>query len=115
MIEGVDTSILFLGGLVRETGRLGFKAQVVKELSRRLPDCLIFNQDPNSTHQGIPDLLILNGNRWAMLETKAATKAKRQPNQEYWVERYGEMSYAAFISPENEGEILDALERALTA
>lgn len=115
MIEGVDTSILFLGGFVRETGRLGFKAHLVKEIARRFPDCVIFNQDPNATHQGIPDLLILHGARWAMLETKGATKAKREPNQEYWVDAYNNMAFAAFISPENEGEILDALQQALTA
>lgn len=112
MIEGVDTSILFLGGIVRETGITGFKAQLIRELERRFLGCVIFHQDPNATHQGIPDLLILHNDRWAMLETKGALKSRRQPNQEYWVDFYNELSFAAFISPENEGEILDALQSA---
>lgn len=98
---------------MRETGRAGFKAHLLKELEHRFPGCVIFHQDPHATHQGIPDLLILHNNNWAMLETKAAVKAKRQPNQEYWVHIYNEMSFAAFIYPENEGEILDALQHSL--
>jgi len=98
---------------VRETGRLGFKAQLVKELASRFPDCVIFNLDPNTMHQGIPDLLILHNNKWAMLETKGAPTSRRRPNQEYWVDFYNELSFAAFVYPENEGEILDALQHAL--
>ena len=98
---------------MRETGRTGFKAHLMKEIVQRFPDCIMFHQDPNVTHQGIPDLLILNGERWAMLETKGAPRSKRQPNQEYWVSFYNEMSFAAFVYPENEGEILDALQSAL--
>lgn len=99
---------------MRETGRNGFKSQLIKELERRFPGCVLIHQDPNTTHQGIPDLLIFHGCRWAMLETKGAPKAKRQPNQEYWVDYYNEMSFAAFIYPENEGEILDALQSAFS-
>lgn len=112
MIEGVDTSILILGGTVRETGAYGFKARLLKELDRRFPGCVIFHMDPNSTHQGIPDVLILYRTHWAMLEVKGAADAKRQPNQPYWVEFYDNLSFAAFVYPENEGEILDALQQA---
>lgn len=98
---------------MRETGRLGFKASLVKELSLRFPGCVIFNMDPNSTHQGIPDLLILNQNNWAMLEVKGAADLKRQPNQEYWVDFYDELAYASFVYPENVEEVLDELQQAL--
>lgn len=96
---------------MRETGRTGFKTQLIKELESRFPDCVIFHQDPSATHQGIPDLLILHKGRWAMLETKGAPRSKRQPNQEYWVDFYNEIGFAAFIYPENEGEVLDALQQ----
>jgi hypothetical protein len=98
---------------VRETGRAGFKSQLIKELENRFPGCVIFQQDPNATHQGIPDMLILYNTQWAMLETKGAPRSKRQPNQSYWVDYYNDLSFAAFIYPENEGEILDALQSAL--
>lgn len=100
---------------MRETGRAGYKAQLIKELEIRFPGCMIIPLDPNSIFQGVPDLLILFGTRWAMLEVKKATKAKRQPNQPYWVDHFDEMSFAAFIYPENEGEILDALQQAFVS
>lgn len=99
---------------MRETGRLGFKASLVKEISERFPNCVIFNQDPNTTHQGIPDLLILCNDKWAMLETKGAPGSKRQPNQEYWVDFYNELSYASFVYPENVEEVLDELQRSFS-
>jgi len=99
---------------VRETGRGGFKATLIKELERLFPGCVIFNQDPLRTHQGIPDLLILYMDKWAMLETKAATRSERQPNQEYWVDHYNEMSFAAFVSPENVEDVLDAIQLAFS-
>lgn len=100
---------------MRETGWSGFKKRFMDELKVRFPGCVIFHMDPISTHQGIPDLMILLGNRWAMLEVKAAPNSAVQPNQEYWVDYYNDMSYAAFVFPENAEEILNDLEHALTA
>jgi hypothetical protein len=99
---------------VRETGRNGFKASLIKELEARFPGCVIFNMDPNTTHQGIPDLLMLFNGRWAMLEVKGSYDAKRQPNQDYWVEFYDKLSFASFICPEIEEEVLDELQRSLS-
>lgn len=64
--------------------------------------------------QGIPDLLILYRNKWAALECKKSAKAKRQPNQEYYVQKMDEMSFARFISPENEEEMVRRLVDILT-
>lgn len=97
----------------RETGRTGFKAHLVEKLERLFPGSVVFNLDPHYTHQGIPDLLILHKGKWAMLETKAATNSKLQPNQEYWVDFYDALSFAAFIYPENEEEVLYGLEKTL--
>lgn len=99
---------------MRETGRGGFKAALIKELERLFPGCVIIHQDPNRTHQGIPDLLVLYGDTWIMLETKAATGSARQANQEYWVDFYNQMSYAAFVSPENVEDVLDAIQLAFS-
>lgn len=94
----------------RETGRSGYKVKLKKRLRSMFPGCEIQDQDPNIIHQGIPDILIMYGPHWAMLETKAATKSERQPNQEHWVEHYNNLSFAAFIYPENEEEVLNALQ-----
>lgn len=89
-----------------------YQAELKKKIERMLPGCVIFEGDASKT-QGVPDLTILYQHRWAMLEVKTSANAPQQPNQDYWVEHYDDMSYAAFIYPENEEEILDELQRTL--
>jgi len=91
-----------------------YQAKLIDELERRFPGCVILKNDPTYL-QGIPDLVIFYGNRWAMLEVKASEKAPVQVNQPYWVATLNEMSYAAFIYPSIEEDVLRGLEQALTA
>ena len=95
----------------RETGRNGYQAQLVKKLRGLFPNCMILKNDPNHL-QGVPDLLVLWRDRWAALECKGHGKAGEQPNQPYYIELMNTMSFAAFIHPENEDEVLSALKRA---
>ena len=74
------------------------------------PGCLVLKNDPNYK-LGIPDLAIFYKKHWAMLECKKNATAKARPNQEYYVSMLNDMSYAAFIYPENEEAILDALQQ----
>lgn len=89
-----------------------FQAALIKRLKREFHGCLVLKNDPNYI-QGIPDLIILHNDRWAALEVKASANARQQPNQRYYVDRMNDMSYAAFISPENEEDIFDELQQAL--
>ena len=61
--------------------------------------------------QGIPDLLILYKNKWFSLECKKSANAKRQPNQEYYVDIMNKMSFSRFIYPENKDSVLDELRQ----
>lgn len=87
-----------------------FQSQLIKELKKRFKGCYVIKNNPNYI-QGFPDLLILYKNRWAALECKRSSRAKEQPNQEYYINDLGEMSYASFICPENKEEVLDELQR----
>lgn len=87
-----------------------FQKKLVKKLKETYPGCIVAKLDANQ-HQGIPDLLILNGNKWATLECKISKTAKRRPNQGYWVDKMNKMSFSRFIYPENEEEVLRELER----
>ena len=73
--------------------------------------CVILKNDSEYI-QGIPDLLVLFRDRWAMLEVKASEDSPNQPNQEWYIARLNKMSFAAFIYPENEEEVLNDLQRA---
>lgn len=91
-----------------------YQSRLIKELERRFPGCFILKND-SSYRQGIPDLLVLHGDRWAMLEVKAEESSPVQPNQPYYVDLLDRMSFAAFIYPENEEVVLDDLQRAFEA
>lgn len=91
-----------------------FQAQLIKKLSKMLPGIIILKNDPNYI-QGIPDLILLYKNRWAALEVKRGAMASVRPNQAHYVRTMYAMSYAAFIYPENESEILNEVQRSLTA
>lgn len=66
--------------------------------------------------QGIPDMLVLfQDGFWAALEAKMSMNARRQPNQPYYVAKFDNLCFAAFICPENEEAVLHALEERLAA
>ena len=87
----------------------GFQDKLIKELKELFPGCMTFKMDQI---QGIPDLLVLYRDKWASLECKQFSRAKRQPNQEYYVRQMNEMSFSRFICPENKQEVLDELQEA---
>jgi hypothetical protein len=90
-----------------------FQAKIIRKLKRMFPGCEILKND-SGYRQGILDITIFWEDRWAMLEFKAHVDAKHQPNQDYFVERFNQMSFAAFIFPENEEEVLTALQEAFS-
>ena len=87
----------------------GFQDLVVATIKWRFPGCLVFKMDQI---QGIPDLLVLYKDKWASLECKKSADAKRQPNQDHYVDLMNEMSFSRFIFPENKEEVLHDLEQA---
>ena len=87
-----------------------FKTNLARELKNLFPGCMVLHLDPNEI-QGIPDLLILYGDKWAVLEGKKSAIASHRPNQDYYVGLMNSMGFAAFIYPENKDEVLDELRR----
>lgn len=107
----------FLGGIMLEKD---FQSKVIRKIKEMFSGCFVLKCDGSNTPQGFPDILIIYENKWAVLEFKKSEKERfskngPRPNQEYYVSRLGKMSFAKFIYPENEKEVLDELQQAFRA
>ena len=87
-----------------------FQYRLVRKLEVLFPGCIVLKNDPRYV-QGMPDILILYKNKWAALEVKMSGEANVQPNQEYYINMLNDMSFASFINPENEEDVLDDVQR----
>ena len=96
------------------TTEASYQRELIKKLQIVFPGCFVLKNDPSEC-QGIPDLLVLFGTRWAMLETKLDGRSRIQPNQKHYVELFDDMSFASFIYPGNEAEVLNDLQSAFSA
>lgn len=90
-----------------------YQARLIKRLKERYAGCIVLKND-SSYLQGFPDLTILFGKTWAVLEVKASANEPHQPNQEFYIDYLNSeaMSFAAMICPENEEEVLHALDQS---
>lgn len=87
-----------------------FQKELMDEIRSQYPGCVILKND-SSYIQGFPDWTILYKDRWAVLEAKRERGAKKQPNQEYYVDKLDKMSFSRFVYPENKDEVLEDLQR----
>lgn len=86
-----------------------FQSKLIKDIKAMFRECIVTKQDSDYI-QGIPDLLILYYDKWAVLECKKSADEPKQPNQEYYIGLLNEMSFARFIFPENREEVLSELQ-----
>lgn len=104
--------ICFLKGF-KPMGRLerDFQPKLLEDIEHLFPGCMTMKNDANY-RQGVPDLLILFQNKWALLEVKKSYKdflENQQPNQDYYIQWAQTNSFGAFVYPENKTEVLQAL------
>ncbi len=86
-----------------------YQRELRGRLEAALPDCMIIRNDPKQL-QGIPDLLVLYRSFWAALEVKDDASSPYQPNQEWYLAHMNDMSFASVIHPQNEEEVIHALQ-----
>lgn len=87
-----------------------FQRKLIRAIRERFSGCIVLKNDPDYI-QGIPDLTVFYEDKWATLEVKKSASAARRPNQEHYVRRMNEMSFSAFIFPENKEEVLNELAK----
>lgn len=86
-----------------------FQKDFIDKVKARYPGSIALKND-SSYIQGFPDWTILYRDKWAVLEMKKDRGARKQPNQEYYVEKLNDMSFSRFVFPENEEEVLNDLD-----
>lgn len=96
--------------MTRKTPEGRFNEDLQKKLDSRFPGCEVINLDPSKNFDGIPDKLILFEDKWAILESKRSPEASKRLHQDYYVDKFNNMSFSAFINPDNCDEVLDALQ-----
>ena len=87
-----------------------FQKELMDEIRNLYPGCVILKND-SSYIQGFPDWTILYKDKWAVLEAKREKNAKKQPNQEYYVNQLDGMSFSRIVYPENKEEVLRELHK----
>ena len=89
-----------------------FQTKLVDKIKDMFPGCYVLKNDGSNKPQGFPDWTIyFCDGRWAVLECKLEKNARKQPNQDYYVDRLNSMGYSRFVYPENEEEVLNDLQR----
>lgn len=88
-----------------------FQKELMDKIRSEYPGCVILKNDSGYI-QGIPDWTILYEDKWAVLECKREANAKKQPNQEYYVDKLNGMSFSRIVYPSNEEEVLRELREA---
>ena len=86
-----------------------YQKYLIDKIGAMFPGCVIHK---NAGYiQGFPDLTVFFAGGYAMLEVKISRDASHQPNQDWYIEHLNRMSFARFIYPENEEEVLNELFR----
>ena len=88
-----------------------FQKELMDKIRSEYPGCVILKNDSGYI-QGFPDWTILYEDKWAVLECKREANAKKQPNQEYYVDKLNDMSFSRIVYPSNEEEVLRELREA---
>lgn len=83
-----------------------YQAKLIKKINKMIPGCIVLKND-SSYLQGISDLSIFHGPKYALLEVKISEDAEHQPNQDYYVDKTNDDGgFARFVFPENEKKVL---------
>lgn len=86
-----------------------FQAKVIKQL-KAIGLAVVKNQAGPGVPTGFPDITAFGEGIYFCLECKASARAKKQPRQDYWVNKLNEWSYAAFIYPSNYDKVMSEIK-----
>ena len=96
---------------LRETGPNGFEKKFKERLEKEFgisKNRDIIKMNPLQC-QGASDLIILVGDKNARVEVKASKDSSHRPNQDLYIDMYKQQTYASFVYPENEEQVISEL------
>lgn len=74
--------------------------------------CKCYKQQMNATTRaGTPDVIVLLGPVWIMLEFKKAKNSPKRPGQQKNIDWANEVSFGWFVYPENADEVYEQIKR----
>ena len=83
-----------------------YQASLLRRLRRAYRGRILATKTDPGMVQGIPDLIVICGPKYALLEVKRSATASKRPNQAYYIEKFGKESFTSFIYPENEKDVI---------
>lgn len=86
-----------------------FQAKVIKQL-KSMGLAVVKNQAGPGVPTGFPDITAFGEGIYFCLECKTSARAKKQPRQDYWVNKLNEWSYATFIYPSNYDKVMSEIK-----
>lgn len=87
-----------------------FQAALIKRIIEMYPEAIVLKNDPNY-RQGIPDLVVLYRDKYAILECKRDEKSPHRPNQLYYIKMFSRYTVSSFVYPQNLEEIINAIQK----
>lgn len=90
-----------------------FQSDLIKQIKKELPGSLVLKNDSGYL-QGIPDLVVMHGEKYALLEVKKSKDEPHQPNQDYYIDKAQKESFGEFIFPENKQQVLSEMYEYFT-
>lgn len=98
-----------------------YQHNLIKRLKVIFPEIEILKND-SSYKKSIPDLTLFYKDKYALLEVKRSKKdyekslnEDERKNQEYYINKFNKWSYASFIFPENEDEVILELKEVFNS
>ena len=83
-----------------------FQRKLKKRIEKEIPDVVIKRNNADDI-EGLPDLTVYHGDKYAHLEVKRSENAPHRPNQDYYIELFKKMGgYASFVYPENADAVI---------
>lgn len=83
-----------------------FQRDLVNRLRKAYRGFILVAKTDAGAVQGMPDLIVLCGSQYALLEVKRSGTASKRPNQGYYIDHFGKDTFTSFIYPENEEEVV---------